>query len=115
MSDIPDIKDRMVGNSDLYGFTYYLYGKAYFGSFNGMRFRLSRDPLKNVFYSPKEEWGRDGENEAFFLASVWPEPWSYEKTPETDISSERFPFTEEGLKEAVLWIRERGADFGERS
>ena len=100
-------KDRIAGDSDLYGFTYYLYGRAYLGSYRGMRFRLGREPLKNVFFSPKEEWGKEPEGEACFLASTWDEPYSYDKqTPET-LTEERFPFNEEGLKAAVAWIYSR--------
>ncbi len=96
--------DRTVGESDMYGYTHYLYGEAYMGSYQGMRFRLEREPLKNVFYSPESEWARDGENEAHFLASVWPEPMSYEKTDKDKIEEKRFPFTEEGLSLAVKWL-----------
>ena len=99
---------RIAGDSDLYGFNYYLYGEAYLGSYRGKRFRLAREPLKNVFFFPKEEWGKD----AVFLASIWPEPWSFEKKDPLSLSEERFPFTEEGFKEAVLWIR-RGIDSGQ--
>ncbi len=88
----------------MYGFNHYLYGEAYYGSYDGMRFRLGREPLKNVFFSPKEEWAKDGENDAFFLASVWPEPWSYEKRDPESTREERFPFSEEGLDKAVEWI-----------
>ncbi len=100
-------KDRIVGDSDLYGFNYYLYGEAYLGSYRGHRFRLAREPLKNVVFSSKEEQSKD----ASFLADIWPEPWSYEKRDPEETEEERFPFTEEGFKEAVLWIR-RGVEDG---
>ena len=98
--------DRTVGGSDIYGYTHYLYGEAYLGSYKGMRFRLAREPLKKVFYSPKSEWAKDGENDAYFLASVWPEPFSFEKTEKEKIKEERFPFTEEGLLLAVKWLND---------
>lgn len=104
---------RMIGNSDMYGFNHYLYGEAYYGSFQGMRFRLGRDPLKNVFFSPKSEWAKDGDNDASFLATVWPEPWSYEKRDPENAEEQRFPFSEEGLDMAIDWIidRQKTGDF----
>ncbi len=104
---------RHIGKSYMYGFSHYLYGEAYFGSYEGIRFRLGREPLKNVFFSPKEEWAKDGDNEAFFLATVWPEPWCYEKRDAESTLEERFPFSEEGLDQAIEWIKKTGDnDFG---
>ena len=98
---------RLIGKSYMYGFSHYLYGEAYYGSYEGIRFRLGREPLKNVFFSPESEWAKDGENEAFFLATVWPEPWCYEKRDPDKTVEERFPFSEEGLDQAIEWIKEK--------
>lgn len=90
----------VIGDSDVYGFSHYLYGEAYMGSYRGKRFRLGREPLKNVFFSPREEWGKD----ASLRASVWPEPWCWEKKDPADLREKDFEFSEEGLKEAVEWL-----------
>ena len=89
--------DREIPLSELYSYTHYLYGEAFLGSHQGMRFRLSREPLENVTFRKKEEWAKD----ASFLLYIWPEPFSFEKTADDDKQSFTFPFTEEGLKEAV--------------
>ena len=43
---------------DFFAFTHYEYGEAYFGSYKGMRYRLAREPLENVFFVKKglREW-----------------------------------------------------------
>lgn len=35
---------------------------------------------------------------------IYPEPWCFEATPEEDKTWKEFPFTPEGLKEAIDWI-----------
>lgn len=37
-------------------------------------------------------------------AIVWPEPFSFAATPEDKKLSEEFPFSEEGIAEAVEWM-----------
>ncbi len=81
----------------LYGYSHYLYGEAYFGSHRGMRFRLARDPLAKVALASREKQ----EEGAHFLLTLWPGPWSFDRTPEEKRTEFRFPFTEEGLREAV--------------
>ena len=91
-----------IGRSELFGLTHYYYGEAYFGSHSGMRFRLARDPLENVAYAPPEK--RD---DARLKASIWPEPYAYAKTPPEQITDAFFPFTEDGIQEAVAWMNEQ--------
>ncbi len=38
---------------------------------------------------------------------LYPEPWCFEATPEDQKERNDFPFTQEGLDEAVVWINER--------
>ncbi len=40
--------------------------------------------------------------------NVWidPEPWCFEQTPEEDKIYKDFPFTQEGLDNAIAWINE---------
>ncbi|MCR4892597.1 MAG: hypothetical protein K5989_10520 [Lachnospiraceae bacterium] len=105
--------------ADLYHYTHYLYGEPFLGSHRGMRFRIAREPLANVFFKKPEEQQKD----ASFSVTVWPEPFSYEKTSEEKMSQFSFPFTEEGLQQVVeclnsqyrekkeLWEEARTAPF----
>ncbi len=86
----------------LYTIGYYEYGEAYYGSENGLRYRVAREPLENVRYTPPEKRG-----EAVLLASVWPEPYGYGATDESLIRNHEFPFSREGLEEAVKWLQEQ--------
>ena len=93
-----DIIDRQ----ELWGLSHYLYGEAYFGSFKGMRYRVAREPLKSVVFAPPEE--KTGGN---IKVSIWPEPLAYAKTPPEGIVDKLFPFSEEGLNEASVWLNEQ--------
>ncbi len=79
---------------------HYEYGEAFFGSYKGMRYRLAREPLENVFFTPVDQ--RDPE--ARLMATVWPEPYSYFDTEDEKKISEKFEITEEGFEEAIAWI-----------
>ncbi len=58
--------------------------EPYSGSYRGMRF---------TFASTGEA----------ILATLYPEPWCLEKTPEKDRTVNQFPLTEDGLADAVKW------------
>ena len=45
-----------------------------------------------------------GQHQTVFL---YPEPWCFEATPEDQKERNDFPFTQEGLDEAVVWMNER--------
>ncbi len=94
----------MIEEKDFYSLLFYEYGEAYLGSADGMRFRLAREPLENVHYTPPDKRG-----EACLRASVWRGPLAYARTPEEEITSRDFPFTEEGLSLAAAWIEEMRA------
>ena len=77
---------------ELYSISFYEYGEAYYGSCGGTRYRLAREPLKNVHYTPVDQ--RDP---AVLLATVWPEPYAYGAAdPEA-----------EGLAAAAEWLNGR--------
>ncbi|MBQ7679752.1 MAG: hypothetical protein IJT34_07870 [Butyrivibrio sp.] len=92
----------------LFGLSHYDYGEAYFGSYGGMRFRLARDPLKNVRFIPLEE--RDPGD--VLLATVWPEPYSYADTAPEKKKSASFPPTQEGYRAAIAWLNEQSSQYG---
>ena len=86
---------------DLFSLTHYEYGEAYFGSFQGMRSRVARQPLENVHYTPPDKRG-----EATLHVTVWPEPDSYQAVPEEKKTERDFPVTEEGLREVTAYLNE---------
>lgn len=61
----------------------------YAGSYQGMRYMLHQETT---------------EDEKKLKVFVWPEPFGFEATPEEKKISELFPFTEEGLGEAISWL-----------
>jgi hypothetical protein len=91
-----------ISRKDIFKFSFFYYGEYFTGSYRGLRYRLGRDPLENVFFAP-EETRRSGR----LSASVWPEPFSYDSTPAESIETRDFDFSEEGLLEAIKWINEK--------
>ncbi len=91
----------MIEEKDLYGIKHYIYGEAYYGSDRGMRFRLAREPLKNVVFASEEEKQADDPK---LRAEVWFGKLSYEKTPGEEITRKNFEFSEDGYKDAIAWF-----------
>ena len=83
-----------IESEQLLSFHYYTYGEPFTGSFQGMRYRLSR--VKSA--SPQS----DAEFE--FEAAAWPEPYAEAFTDPSLIRRSRFDFTSEGKEEAVAWL-----------
>lgn len=81
----------MIDKKDVLSFNYYTYGQAFTGSDTGKRYRIIKEM--------KEE-------KAFFLVSVWKEPFSYENTSKEEIKEKEFDFTPEGLESAVRFIND---------
>ncbi len=90
-----------VAPKDVFSLIHYEYGEAYFGSDRGMRFRIAREPLENVHFTPAEKRGA-----ATLQVTVWPEPDSYRTAPEESKVRKDFPVTEEGLQQAVDYLNE---------
>lgn len=84
---------------ELYSINFYEYGEAYFGSCGGVRYRLAREPLKNVHFTPPDQ--RDP---AVLLATVWPEPMSYGAADPETMKSKEFEFSAQGLEQAAGWL-----------
>ncbi|SFC43844.1 hypothetical protein [Butyrivibrio sp. YAB3001] len=85
-----------------FNLSHYEYGEAFFGSYKGMRYRLAREPLENVKFTPIDKRGP-----ATLMATVWPEPNSYGQTDKSLMTSEHFEVSQEGLENAVKWINEQ--------
>lgn len=62
------------------------------GSYNGMRYMLCK----------KDEQ---------LQASVYPEPFSWEATPDEKKQSELFELSEQGIAQAVQWLNEKYGQF----
>lgn len=84
---------------DFFNITHYEYGEAYFGSYDGMRYRLAREPLENVHFIPVDKRG-----DARLMATVWPEPFAYARTDSKLMISEYFEISEDGMQKAVDWF-----------
>lgn len=57
------------------------------GSHHGMRYLLRSDESKETF-----------------SVFIYPEPWSFEKTPKEHIRSASFSMTEDGMDQAIAWL-----------
>lgn len=70
---------------------YYNYKGIFTGSIKDMRYRIEK----------KEE-----EEEKIFLVHIWHGPYNFEVTSKEEMLRQEFAFTEDGAKEATLWINE---------
>lgn len=59
------------------------------GSHNGMRYFFRSDKSKETF-----------------SVFIYPEPWSFESTPEEARQSASFPMTDAGMDDAIAWLFE---------
>lgn len=88
----------MVKHTDLLNIGYYDYGRAFSGSNLGIRYRVSREPLENVVFKPKDERGNPS-----LRLSIWKEPFSYKNTKE-EIHIKDFEYSNDGLKDIAEYI-----------
>lgn len=93
---------KRIKDEDTFGLRYYEYGQAFYGSYKGMRFRVAREPMETVFFFSPEK-----KAEGSLVATVWPEPFSYDATPEGRKVSCEFPFTDEGKLAMTDWLNEQ--------
>lgn len=49
---------------------------------------------------------RADESKETFSVFIYPEPWSFEQTPEEEKQSTSFPMSEEGMDSAIAWLFE---------
>lgn len=85
----------MIQRKDLFHLSFYK--KAHFtGSCEGMRYYITK---------AKETGDEDAPD--VLRAIVYPEPYSFEHTPDEDKTHADFPFTEEGLDAVCDWLNEQ--------
>ena len=71
----------------------YINRGVYTGSFSGMRYRMSKET-------------REEEQKALQVV-IYPEPFSFACTPEEKKEYRDWPFTPEGIEEAVAYLNEQ--------
>jgi len=96
-----DDEDAGITSKSLRPFTYYEYGEAHFGSYRGMRYRVAREPLQQIHFTPPEK-----RSPATLRVTVWPQPWSYAAVDPSLKTDKDFPFTQDGLLEAAAWLNQ---------
>ena len=47
---------------------------------------------------------RSDESKETFSVFIYPEPWSFEQTPDEEKQSASFPMSEEGMDSAIAWL-----------
>lgn len=91
----------MVTINKIFKLEFYKKLYPFYGSSEGIRYRIAKDPLAKGKTKEEEE-----ALNAKLMATVWPEPYNYESTPDEQKVSEYFPFSEDGMQMAVDWINE---------
>lgn len=84
---------------DLFSITHFEYGEPYYGSFHGMRFRVAREPMENVHFTPV-----DKRSSATLHAIAWPEPYGYAAADPGTMISHDEEFSQKGLEQTVAWL-----------
>lgn len=77
----------------------YVKKEEYTGSMNGMRYMLKKKVV------PK-----DDQEETYLEVIIWPEPYGYARTEEEKKQRKDFAFSEDGLKEAVVYLNQQFED-----
>jgi len=89
----------MLRKGDLLNIGYYDYGQYFTGSLDGLRFRLGRDPLEKVNFTPKDKRG-----EAKLKLTVWPEPFSFDHTDDDKKKDHYFDYSNEGIENIIEFL-----------
>ena len=71
----------------------YLKKSAYTGCHQGMRYRLEKAVSEG--------------GETQLKVTVWPEPFNFVTTPQSEKQSAEFSFDEDGVADAVAWMNDR--------
>lgn len=79
----------------------YLKKTQFKGSYRGMRFMLVK------------EKSAEGEEECL-ACWVWPEPYAFDHTKESEKRKKEFPFSEEGIEASVEWMNQIHREIADR-
>lgn len=66
---------------------------------------LKKEPFSGGHNGMRYFFRYDKENDVFTVY-VYPEPWSFEKTPDEAKQSASFPMSDEGMDSAISWLYE---------
>lgn len=80
------------------------------GSERGLRFRMEISPKQDPDHlvepgKPDDDAMKDPAKLSL-IVTVWPEPYSYDFTPEEQKTRKQFTFDEQGIEDGVAWINE---------
>lgn len=75
---------------DFFTINYYK-AQPYTAGSNGTRIRLTLE---------------DREEDPHLQLALWPEPFSYDKTPDDQKTYHRFDYSEEGIQAVIAWLNE---------
>lgn len=64
---------------------------------------LKKEPFSGSHRGMRYFFCSDESKENFFVY-IYPEPWSYENTPDEEKQSSSFPLTDEGMDDAINWL-----------
>lgn len=64
---------------------------------------IKKSPYKGGYKGMSYQLAHEGDQ---LLATYYPYPWCFEKTPDSDKTSKTFEFSEAGIKAAVDWLNE---------
>lgn len=67
---------------------------------------LKKEPFSGSHFGMRYYFCADDTKENF-LVFVYPEPWSFEKTPDEQKTQNTFPITEDGMDAAISWLLEQ--------
>lgn len=89
----------MIDRNQILSFNHYKKGKAYTGSYQGMRYRIVKEKAENEDDTDK------------FIVETWPEPYCYEKTDKEKIFVQKFPFTENGYTDILNYLNDKASEY----
>lgn len=64
---------------------------------------LKKEPFSGEHHGMRYYFCSDAEKTTFSVY-IYPDPWSFDKTPDTEKVSASFPMTEEGMDHAISWL-----------
>lgn len=84
----------------------YLKKTEFTGCHQGMRYRLEGSVDRSDTADAEGTADSTG-GKKVLRCTVWPEPFSFFKTPEEKKEAAEFPFGEDGIEEAIRWMNGR--------
>lgn len=64
---------------------------------------LKKEPFSGEHHGMRYYFCADADKTSFSVF-VYPDPWSFEKTPDSEKKSSSFPMTDEGMDSAIEWL-----------